>query len=257
MSDESFTIQRLIKLRKLTRAIGDVLRGQLTDYLATLSPVLRPKGVFGEYVRGGTKDAAPRSADKNFLQLQTLYTAVATAKPYGLLGELRSPADLDSSAVEIFPSQYSHAAVVEGVSRTVSVTSPFRWVLAYSGYSPEKLQSLLLNNARPDEETHRFVLHHCMLHVVLASQPGVARLFEALRFRLSSGRLQQFGDLPISQISSLVATVRPPDDLIVDTTEISGQNTFEEVVDLESLRRLEDPLRGQLVELAKSHGEDF
>ena len=256
MSDETFTIQRLIKLRKLTRAIGDALRGQLTDYLATLAPVLRPKNVFGEYVRGGTKEAG-RNAEKHFLQLQQVYSLAASARPYGLPGELKAPADLQSSAVELYPAQYPHVATVNGQKRSVLVTSPFRWVLAYAGYSPEKLQELLLNANRPDEDTHRFVLHHAMLHVVLSSQPGVSRLFEALRFRVTSTRLPQFGELPVSLISSWVAALRPPDDLIVDTTEISGQNTFEEVVDLDKLRQLEDPLRSQLAALVKAHGEEL
>ena len=35
--------QSLLVLRKLTRAIADVVRVQMTEYLATLAPLLRPK----------------------------------------------------------------------------------------------------------------------------------------------------------------------------------------------------------------------
>ena len=49
--------QSLLVLRKLTRAIADVVRAQMTEYLATLAPLLRPKMVLGEHVEDGTNKA--------------------------------------------------------------------------------------------------------------------------------------------------------------------------------------------------------
>ena len=54
--------QSLLVLRKLTRAIADVVRAQMTEYLAALAPLLRPKMVLGDYVEDGLEgvDAAIR-----------------------------------------------------------------------------------------------------------------------------------------------------------------------------------------------------
>ena len=46
------SIQSLLVLRKLTRAMADAVRAQMTEYLATLAPLLRPQMVLGDYVRG-------------------------------------------------------------------------------------------------------------------------------------------------------------------------------------------------------------
>lgn len=256
MPDEHYDIQKFLKLRKLTRAIADLLRAHLTDYVATISPMLRPKSIFGEYIQGGSKEIV-RGADKAFLQLQRLYTTVVNAKPYNLLTELRAPIQLESTAVEITPLEYAHTVSSDGGSKTIAVTSPLKWVLTYSGFSLTKLQELLADRNRMNEETHRFVLHYTALHTVLNSHPGLPRLLEAVRFPVRSERFPQFGEMPILCISSLVSTIRPSDELIIESTEISGRNAFEEVVNLDDLRNLRDPLKTQLVEIARSHGEEM
>ena len=65
------SIQSLLVLRKLTRAIADTARTQMLEYLAVLAPLLRPRTVLGDYVHGSTKEGAPR-ADKAFKELQAL-----------------------------------------------------------------------------------------------------------------------------------------------------------------------------------------
>ena len=256
MPEEHYDIQKFLKLRKLTRSIADLLRGQLSDYIATLTPMLRPRSIFGEYIQGGAKESV-RGADKAFLQLQRLYTTVVNAKPYNLLTELRAPIQLESATVEISPLEYSHVVSSDGGSKTIAVTSPLKWALTYSGFSLAKLQDLLADRNRMNEETHRFVLHYAALHVVLNSHPGLPRLLEALRFPVSSERFPQFGELPIACISSAVSTIRPSDELIIESTEISGRDAFEEVVNLDDIRNLSDPLKSQLMEIARSHGEDL
>ena len=49
--------------------------------------------------------------------------------------------------------------------------------------------------------------------------------------------------------------MRPPDEVIIETTELTGSDTFEEVIDLEGLATLQDPMKDSLVELARAHGE--
>jgi len=255
MPDEHYDIQKFLKLRRVTRAIAELLRGQLTEYIGTIMPMLRPKSVFGEYIQGGSKETV-RGADRAFQQLQHLYTSVLNAKPYSLPGELSSPIQLESTAVEITPLDYAHVISSDSGSKTITVTSPLKWVATYTGFSLATLEQLLADRNRTNDDTHRFVLHHAALHTVINSHPGLPRLLQALRFAVTSERFPQFGGLPILCISSAVSTIRPSDELIIESTEISGRDVFEEVVNLDDLRNLQDPLKTQLLDIARSHGEE-
>ena len=73
-------------------------------------------------------------------------------------------------------------------------------------------------------------------------------MLSALHYDLSSLRLPEFGELPIICLASSVPTLRPPDDVIADAVEISGQNAFEEVVDVETVANIQDPFKEQLIE---------
>ena len=74
----------------------------MTEYLATLAPLLRPKMVLGDHVEDGTEESTRRS-DKAFKDLQTLYETVAGTKPFNLPRELTLPLRLIGSGLEITP----------------------------------------------------------------------------------------------------------------------------------------------------------
>jgi hypothetical protein len=255
MSGESYSIQRLLSLRKLTRAIADLLRAELKDYLSALAPLFRPRNVLGDYVQGAKEGI--RGSEKSLLELQRLYTTVAGAKPYHLANELKPPFEMTSSMPEVIPVEYIHVAKGDMGNKAVLMTSPLKWTLIYSEYSPKKLKELLASQNPANEEMHRFVLHYLVLHVMMTSNPGTSKLFDGLRLPISSGRLVEFGDLPLTNISACVSTIRPPDSVIIESTEISGQNAFEEIINLDDLRTLEDPLKSRLIELARTHGVEL
>ena len=73
------SIQSLLVRRKLTRAIADLARAQMLEYLAVLAPLLRPRTVLGDFIHGASKEGAPR-AEKAYKQLQALYAAIAPAR---------------------------------------------------------------------------------------------------------------------------------------------------------------------------------
>lgn len=254
MSQEQYNLQQLLALRKLTRAISDLLRGQLKEYLATLAPVLRPKNVLGDYVQGTAREAA-RGTERAFKDLQDLYQVVAGTKPFNLPRELTPPLDLAGVTPELVPVEYTHVARTGGASKTVLVTSPLQWVVTYAGFVPARLKELIASRNPVADEIQRFVLHYSVISIVLSRQPGVARMLEALRFPLRTTRLPEFGELPLTTIAAPVSTIRPSDDVIIDSTELSGKDVFEEVVNPEDIPGIRDPLKEQLLELARSHGE--
>jgi hypothetical protein len=243
-------VQSLLALRKLTRAITDIVRVQMTEYLKVLTPLLRPKALLGDYVQGGPKEPS-RKSDKAFGELQALYDLVATGKPYNLPRELTHPLSLSSVGLEITPLDYVHVATSGGDTRKIKVRCPLTWVLTYTDFPPTRLQELLDSKARSIEELQRFVLNYLVMHVATTSEPGLMQVFEALHFPLTTSKSPQFGELPITRIGIGISTSRPSDAVIIQSAELTGMDAFEEVVNLEDIKTLDDPLKRRLLETVR------
>jgi hypothetical protein len=247
---EEANIQRLLALRKLTRLMSDLLRGQLKEYLATLAPLLRPKMVFGEYIQGGAKEMV-KGADKAFAELQGLYEGVAGGKPFFLSKELKPPFEIISAAIEFTPTEYDHHIETGKGSKAVTVTKPLKWVLNYAGFTPARLGRLLADRGRNADEVQAFLLHALVMHIVVSRQTGIAKILDALHFPFSTGYQDEFGKLPLTFISSSVSTHLPPDEVILQSTELSGMDAFEEIVNLDDIARIANPMKEQLLRLAE------
>ena len=241
----------LLAHRKLTRGMGQILSEQLMAYVTTLTPLFRQRGVFGAHIQGGGNGHV-KAADQAFKQLQALYEKVATAAPFHLDRDLQSPLMQQTSSLELSPWEYVHVATAGSESKTVTVTCPFKSIVTYLGYAPRRLQALLNERNRNNGELQAFVLHYLAMHVVVSTQPSLAQLFETLHFPLASGHLKDFGGLPITYIGSSVSTSLPSDELVIESTEMSGMDAFEEVVNIEDIDNMQDPLKERLVGLVKS-----
>jgi hypothetical protein len=250
------TVQSLLVLRKLTRAITDAVRVQMTEYLKALTPLLRPKAVLGDYIQGGPKEPS-RRADKAFADLQALYDSIAATRPYNLPRELTAPLAIPNMGLEITPLDYVHVALSGSDTRRIKVRCPLTWVLTYADYPPTRLQELLDAKARSVEELQRFVLHYLVMHLAATSDPGLMKVFEALHFPLTSAKVPQFGELPITRIGINIATTRPSDELVIESAELTGMDVFEEVVKVEDIARLEDPLKTRLLEIARQQAPEL
>jgi len=244
------SVQSLLALRKLTRAITDVVRVQMTEYLKTLTPLLRPKAVLGDYVQGGLKEPS-RKADKAFADLQALYGAVAITKPFNLPRELNPPLSFPSAGLEITPLDYVHAVQSGAETRRIKVRCPLTWVLTYTDFPPTRLQELIDAKARSVEELQRFVLNYLVMHLAATSDPALMHVFEALHFPITTSRSPQFGELPITHIGIGISTTRPSDAVIIESAELTGMDAFEEVVQVEDIAKLSDPLKERLLEIAR------
>lgn len=244
---QELSTQKLLELRKLTRALSDALRHELADHLATLLPLIRPRILLGSYVQGAPKDS--RGSDKAFKELQSAYENVASSKPFNLPRDLKPPIPVDSSALEILPFEYDHVAKSKRVSKTLRITSPMKWVLAFSGFSTGRLKEAL-KSGDPGISVTEVVLHTLALNVAF-QQRGVRELFAALRFPVSTHHEPGLGSLPLTVVSAAAETVRPSDETIIESTEISGTDAFEEVIDLDAIDQLEDPVRQRLRDLVR------
>src|SRR5262249_49861337 len=238
-------IQSLLALRKLTRAITDAVRVQMTEYLKTLTPLMRPQAVLGEYVQGGHKEAA-RRADKAFKDLQTLYETVAPAKPFHLQRELNPPLDFPRVGLEITPLDYVHVA--EPGSRKIKVRCPLTWVLTYTDFPPTKLQDLLASKGRDATELQRFVISYLVLHLLTTQDPALMQIFDALHFPITASKAPEFGELPVTRIGIPVKTIRPSDAVVIESAELTGMDAFEEVVNVDDVKAMSDPFKERLLD---------
>lgn len=76
--------------------------------------------------------------------------------------------------------------------------------------------------------------------------PGLVRLLEELRYHVQVEKNPALGDLPLVVISSSVSSFRPSDQVVLATTRLSGVPAFIELIDLDSIHRLHDPLKSRL-----------
>lgn len=253
--DPSFDIAKLLVLRKVTRSAAEHFGQQLNRYLGTLSPLLQPRNVLGENVCSATKLSVKGEAEA-FEELKRLYTSLAGTRQFSMRNELQPPLDIVSRPLGMTPADYHY--VPEGSDRPITITSPFRWVLTLGGWTPQQLREAV---AQPQDTTgdvlQRCVLHFLALHITLAKRPSVVQLLEGLRFPLGMETFEEFGDLPFCVIRCPVVTMRPPDEVLIQSTELSGMSAFEEVVDLEGFRQMRDPLHEQLAGIIKSHDESL
>lgn len=250
--DERYTTERLLALRRLTRAMSELLRGQMKDYISTLAPLMHPKNVLGNYV-GSQAFEVSRTGEKSFNELRELYQELVQSRLFNLPPDLSTPLELINPQLEMTPVEYNHVATSGTQSKTVSVTSPLKWALSYAGFSPTKGRALMADKLSRNDALQQFILHALMMHAVVSRQTGVAQILAALHFPLSIERSEEFGNLPICYISSSVATTRLPDKVIIESTEISGMDAFEEIVNIDDVARLRDPLKENLNDLISKY----
>jgi hypothetical protein len=93
-----------------------------------------------------------------------------------------------------------------------------------------------------------------MMYTVVSKQPGLGHTLEALRFPIAFERSEEFGSLPLTYIVPPISTIRLPDEVIIQSTEISGMDAVEEVVNVSDIGKLSDPLKDKLTGLLKAHG---
>ncbi|SEF73282.1 hypothetical protein [Marinobacterium lutimaris] len=241
--NQPFDVDSFIRSRKQTRAISDRLKVLASDYLATLSPLVRPQPLFGEYLQGAPRGSG-RETQHHFKEFRTLFDKHAGQRPFNLINELEVPLSIINSTPELFPLEYDHQL---SSGSTVRVTSPSRWVIGYNSFDLRRFRQVAQDPNRSGSELHRFVLHYLMLFHCFSRAAGLGRLLKGLRFPLSFQCLDDFGELPFCVVSSPVQSSLPGDEVIRNSTEISGNLSFEELISQDSIDRLQDDLREDLL----------
>jgi hypothetical protein len=246
----ALTFEQLVELRDKTEVISQFLHKRLKVYLETLRPLVAPRRLLGKYV--GVKEEVV-GADKALAQLQELYRGVCR-KPFALSAELdEDPLKLLENRVELYPWEYIHQAKSERETKAVTITSPVRWVLTYSaGYTlSQVLQAVSGKEQRQVDALRQFVVNALVMHLVLAKYPGIMHLLTDLRYQVSVDKSPSLGELPLVTLSACLPSFRPSDELILTATRFSGVPAFIELIDVDMLGTLQDPLKEHLEKLCR------
>jgi hypothetical protein len=241
------TFDRLPEFRNKSEAISAFLRDQLTAHLETLRPILSAERLFGKSA-GGKADAP--LADRALAQLQQSYRSFA-GPPFDL------PAEFDpywltlvGNRVALYPWEYTHEASDGRQTRSISMTSPVRWVMSFSsGYTLSQLrQAILTKGERRPEHVRQFVVNALVAQLLVTHTPGLAALFADLRYDVQTHPAPDLPKLPLTTMTSGLPSFRPSDDLIFGATSFSGVPAFVELIDIDAIEGLEDPLKARLRE---------
>ena len=169
--------------------------------------------------------------------------------PFGLPLEFPDTAlaQLDSQPA-IYRWEYTHRAKSERDSKDVTITSPVQWVLSFeSGLTLSQVHSMVESRMeRKTEVLRQFVVNALVMQLLMKSQPNLVQLLAALRYQMDMKPLPGLGALSFVTITAPLTSFRPADDVLLMTTRFSGVLAFVELISLELIEHVEDPLRLQL-----------
>ena len=238
--ERSLGIEDLATLRERTEIIARLLRERLALQLETLRPLFAVRRLLGRHVRSTLREEIP-GADRAFATLRERYAA-ACGRPFALPKDLEDEPLTIEPILDLHPFEYRHR-LGDG-ERTILMTNPVRWILSYrSGYSVAQLESAFEQRAtlRPSD-AKQFLLSALALQLLLETFPEIRGLLGELRYEVALEKRPGLGELALLTLHAPLPTFRPSDELIAKATRLSGVPAFIELIDVEALPQLSDPL---------------
>jgi hypothetical protein len=242
------TLEQLSERRQKTEAVSQFFLKQLRGYLEALRPLLTPARLLGRYV-SPREDLA--GAEKAAAQLKQTYDEVC-GKPFALARGLEDgPLGAIENKIDLYPWEYAHEAAGTKEKKTLTVTSPVRWIMSYaSAYTLSQLRSLLIGKGDREQATIRqFIVNALAMKMLIEKSPGIAQLLGDLRYQVTIEKSPVLGELPVVTIGAAVPSFRPSDELMLGAVRLSGVPAFIELIDVAAVRRLEDPLKRRIEEM--------
>jgi hypothetical protein len=245
--EKTLTFEQLAELREQTERISQFLHKQLQAYVETLRPLFAPRRLLGKYV-GAREEVG--GADGAFTQLQEKYKEVS-GKPFVLPPELDDTLTQIDNRLELYPWEYTYQTKNARETKTFTITSPVRWVLTYTldCTLSQVIQVVASKDSRRLATVQQFVVNALVMQLLLARFPGIGQLLTDLRYQIRTENIPGLGAIPLVTIASCLPSFRPADDLILAATRFSGIPAFIEIIDIDVLHTLPDPLKLRLEEI--------
>ncbi len=233
--------KEFLKLRKATEKIGAVLEKRLKSHLTVLRPLFMPRKLFGTYIKSSAMQEVP-GADKAFAGLQEQYGAVCK-NPFDLPKKLQPPLQPILNELQGSLLEYTLKA-----GKGTKITSPTKWVLSYRSECPLGRLRLMLSGkeTRQTDDMKQALIDHLAIVVFLKHFPALTQLLQDLRYEVEIRKMTDLGGLPVVVLKAPLETFLPTDDFIEQVTQLSGVPAFQEIIDLEAVHNISDPLKEAL-----------
>jgi hypothetical protein len=237
--------QQFMQLRQVTEKIVGALEKRLKEHLDILRPLFIPKKLFGTYIKSATMEEVPGS-DKAFTELQEQYAAICE-KPFGLPKKLHAPLPSMSNQLEGTPFTY-YLSFGNLKEKPANITAATRWILSYRGECPLNRLKAMVSGVEPQQadDMRQSLINHLTMVVFLKHYPALIQLLQDLRYGVEIRALSDFEGLPVVILKAPLETFLPPDDFIVQVTQLSGIPAFQELIDINAVDNIPDPLRAYL-----------
>lgn len=237
--------QQFMKLRQITEKIVSALEKRLKGHLNILRPLFIPRKLLGTYVRSATMEEVPGS-DKAFAELQEQYASICE-KPFGLPRKLHAPLPSMSNQLEGAPFTYSLYSG-DSQEKPTNIMAATRWILSYRSECPLNRLKAMVSEVEPQQadDMRQCLINHLAMVIFLKHYPALTQLLQDLRYEVGIRELPDFGGLPVVVLKAPLETFLPPDNFIVQVTQLSGIPAFQELIDLDAVDNIPDPLRESL-----------
>ena len=239
----NFTFDNYPDIRDLTRKLSQDIQSRLGGHIETVKSHFRPGPVFGPHLLSGAKASAdgPGNASNAFAQLRALFRQIAVAPALNLDPELPDAIDIHFATPVLFPFIYPHQIAAAGGTKRLTMTAPFRFVLAFPDYSFAELRNVV-NSRGSKEKLFEFVLHYVVLNYLATQNKRLISLFEDLRFPIRTITVDELAGLPITIVEAPAGSIRPADTFLAQVAKFSGTDHAEELVDFDAWKKMPDPM---------------
>jgi len=237
--------EQFLKLRQATGKVATVLSKRLESHLEVVRSLFIPRKILGSYVKSSVMEEVS-GAEKAFARLQEQYAAVCE-RPFGLSRNLHPPLLPISNHLEITPFHYRLDFPGQG-EKQITILSPTQWILSYGSECPlDRLRAMITGKeARQPQDMQQALINHILPGIFLTFHPGLERLLEDLRYQVEIRELTDLGGLQTVTLKIPLETFLPPDDFILEITQLSGIAAFQEIIDPEAIEKIPDPLQKTL-----------
>jgi len=190
-------------------------------------------------------DEIPGS-DKAFAELQEIYAAICET-PFGLSKKLHTPLPPISGQLEASPYKYSIYAGGQKEKET-TITAATRWILSYRSDCPLNRLMAMVSGAETTQadDMKQSLIDHITMVILLKRFPALIGLLQDLRYEVEFLNLDDLGGLEVVLLKTSIETFLPPDDFILQVTQLSGIPAFQEIIDREAINKIPDPLKSEL-----------
>jgi len=237
--------EEFIQLRKNTEKIAETLDKRLKGHLDILKPLFNPVKLLGAYLKSANMDDVPGS-DKAFAKLQEQFAAICE-KPFKLSRKLQTPLPPISKQLIAVPFEYS-LFMGDSKDKATRITAASRWVLSYQSECPySRLKAMIAGTeSRQADDIKQSLVEHLTMATLLEDFTDLVELLKDLRYEVEIQKLKELGGLPIVILKAPLQSFLPSDDFVQNVTQLSGIPAFQELVDLDAVENMPDPLKESL-----------